>query len=306
MKLVYGFPFNTCPPYPDFTDGGVLRDLARQAEARGFAGVFLTEHPAPSQAWRESGGHDALDPFVGLSHVSAVTERLRLFTYLTVIPYRNPFLLAKTVATLDRLSGGRLELGTGTGYQKGEFAALGVAFDERNELFDESLEVMKAAWTGEPVAFQGRHFGARANALLPTPAQSPHPRMWFGGNSRVTLRRVVDHDGGWMPLPNNPAASRALHSPPLVGLGDLARYLETLRSLADRSGKPGPPVLYCMPRPSQVGPGARLSHVKEVAALGIEWFSINGEGTTAAEAQRFVDEVADELAGEMEPPSAAG
>jgi probable F420-dependent oxidoreductase len=282
MKVVYGFPLHSCPPWPDFTDGAVLLDLARRAERRGYAGVFFTEHPAPSQLWRESGGHDALDPFVALGAVAAVTERVRLFTYLTVVPYRNPFLLAKTVATLDRLSAGRVELGTGTGYQKGEFAALGVDFAERNELFDESLAVMKAAWTGEPVAFSGRHFSSRGNTLQPTPVQTPGPRLWFGGNSRLTLQRVVDHDGGWMPLPNSAQSTRALHSPKLEGLEDLAGYLE-------------PPVLYCLPRLKDLGPGERVAHVRRVEELGIDWFSVNGEGTTAEEAAAFLDDVADEL-----------
>ena len=301
MKLVYGLPLHSCPPWPDFTDGGVLLDLGRQAEARGCAGVFLTEHPAPSQAWRESGGHDALDPFVALGAVSAVTERLRLFTYLTVVPYRNPFLLAKTVATLDRISGGRLELGTGTGYQKGEFAALGVDFDERNELFDESLEVMKLAFTGEPVVYEGRHFRSKGNALLPTPIQQPSPRLWFGGNSTITLQRIVDHDGGWMPLPNARSSTRALHSPALEGLDDMARYLERLGGMASEAGKPMPPVLYCLPRATQLASGDRLDHVRQVAGLGVEWFSVNGEGTNAAEASAFLDDITSELAGEMEP-----
>ncbi len=83
-----------------------MTDLAVLVEEAGFAAAWLTEHPAPGQAWRESGGHDALDPFVGLALVAAATSTLRLLTYLTVVPYRNPFLLAKAVASLRRLVGG--------------------------------------------------------------------------------------------------------------------------------------------------------------------------------------------------------
>jgi probable F420-dependent oxidoreductase len=294
MRLAYGFPFHSAPPHLELCSGEALATLARRAEDRGFDAAFLTEHPAPSQAWREAGGHDAIDPFVGLGLVAGVTTRLRLLTYLTVVPYRNPFLLAKAVATLDRLSSGRVELGMGAGYMKGEFAALGVDFDRRNELFDEALAVMVAAFTGEPVAFEGAAVSARANAVQPTPVQQPHPPFWFGGNSRRTLRRVVAHGGGWMPLPNARASARHLRSPPLETLDDLAALLGELRRSAEDAGAPAPPVMYCLPRQPDLGrPLAEL--VGALADLGVGWLSVNGEGTTVAEALDFVDRSAESL-----------
>jgi probable F420-dependent oxidoreductase len=294
VQLAYGFPFHTAPPHLEFCSGEALATLAHRAEDRGFDAAFLTEHPAPSQAWREAGGHDALDPFVGLGLVAGVTTHLRLLTYLTVVPYRNPFLLAKAVATLDRLSGGRVELGMGSGYMKGEFAALGVDFDERNALFDEALEVMVAAFTGKPVAYAGRRVRARGNVLQPTPVQQPHPPFWFGGNSRRTLRRVVDHAGGWMPLPNTRASARHLHSPPLESLDDLAALLVELRRLAEEAGSPRPPVMYCLPRQPDLGtPLTEL--VGALTDLGVTWVSVNGEGKTMGEALDFLDRSAEAL-----------
>ena len=108
----------------------------------------LTEHPIPGANWLAHGGHQTLDPFVGLAFAAAVTERIRLLTHLSVVPYRNPFLLAKSAATLDRCSKGRFILGIGTGYHKTEFFALGVDFDERNALFDEALEVLPTSVVG--------------------------------------------------------------------------------------------------------------------------------------------------------------
>lgn len=103
-------------PIPDaLVSGDFLAELGRRAEAAGFDAVFFTEHPMPGDEWLHSGGHDALDPFVALAYVAAATTTLRLFTNLTVLPYRNPFLLAKAVATLDRVSGGRVILGAGVG-----------------------------------------------------------------------------------------------------------------------------------------------------------------------------------------------
>ena len=270
--------------------GTNLSDLARLAEEAGFAAAWLTEHPAPGQAWREAGGHDALDPFVGLGLVAAATSTLRLLTYLTVVPYRNPFLLAKSVATLDVLSGGRVELGVGAGYMKTEFRALGVDFDQRNTAFDQAIDVMKLAWSGEPVTFAGEGFSARSVASLPMPVQRPHPKLWFGGNSRLTLRRVVEHGGGWMPLPNARATARHLHSPPLESFDDLAVLLVRLHEYADRIGRSGPiDVMYWLPPVTEARDMKR--HVVlagKARELGASWLVVNGQGTTAADARSFV------------------
>jgi len=127
--------------------------------------------------------------------VLLATSRLRLLTHLAVVPYRNPFLLAKSAATLDKISHGRLTLGVGTGYLKTEFFALGVDFDERNELFDEALEVLPLHWKGEPFSYEGKHFTARDVIARPRPAQDPIP-IWIGGNSKLTLRRVAEKAQG--------------------------------------------------------------------------------------------------------------
>ena len=140
MQFIYSMPFWSCPPNPAFLSQDAIIALSVAAEEAGFAAVSFTEHPIPDESWRITGGHDGLDPFIGLAIAAAVTKKLRLLTYLCVLPYRNPFLLAKTVATLDVLSGGRLILGAGVGYQEAEYAALGVDYAERNALFDEALE----------------------------------------------------------------------------------------------------------------------------------------------------------------------
>jgi probable F420-dependent oxidoreductase len=290
VKVAYGFPYHDAPARPDFLVGENLTDLAVLVEQSGFAAAWLTEHPAPAQAWRESGGHDALDPFVGLALVAAATSTLRLLTYLTIVPYRNPFLLAKSVATLDAVSGGRVELGMGAGYMKTEFRALGVDFDVRNTLFDQSLEVMKLAWTGEPVTFEGLGVSARQVTPYPPSVQRPHPPLWFGGNSQLTLRRVVAHNAGWMPLPNPRSTARHLRSPALESFDDLATLLERVRSLAASSGRTDPiNVMYWLP---PVGDTAELKrHVamaNKARELGVNWVVVNGEGTTITEARAFV------------------
>src|SRR6201996_7413437 len=192
--------------YPDLTglegdmlDSGPVAGLARVAEDAGWDGFAFTEHPAPGLRWLETGGHQTLDPFVALGYVAAVPSRLKLLTYLSVLPYRNPMLLAKAAATVDILSGGRFILGAGTGYNKSEFHALGVDFDERNALFDEALEVLPLHWSGEPFSYTGRHFSARDVIARPRPPQQPIP-IWLGGNSKLTRRRVAERADGWMPM----------------------------------------------------------------------------------------------------------
>ncbi|RMH69972.1 MAG: LLM class F420-dependent oxidoreductase, partial [Actinomyces sp.] len=181
--------------------------------------------------------HQSLDPFVALSFAAAVTERLRLLTYLSVAPYRNPCLLAKTAASVDALSGGRLVLGLGTGYLKGEFRALGVDVDERNLLFDEALDVLPRHWSGEPFDYDGTHFTCRGTIGLPRPVQDPIP-IWIGGNAHRTLERVARRARGWMPLVGPAELFGTVRSPAVTGPDDLARRIGRLAELAgDRFGE---------------------------------------------------------------------
>src|SRR5215213_4860025 len=128
MKPWFTYPLVTHPFHPDFVNRRGLVRLARAAEAAGFEGIGFTDHPAPSHKWLNAGGHDALDPFVALAVVAATTERMRLIPNIVVLPYRNPFLVAKASATLDVLSDHRFVLSVATGYLRSEYRALGVDF----------------------------------------------------------------------------------------------------------------------------------------------------------------------------------
>jgi probable F420-dependent oxidoreductase len=234
VEYTLTYPLLHHPSPPELFTGAAVAEVARAAEAAGFDALAFTEHPIPSDRWLGAGGHDALDPFIALTWAAASTERLRLLTNITVVAYRNPFLLAKTVATLDSLSGGRMILGAAAGYLKSEFRALGVDFDERNDLFDEALEVLSMAWSGEPVTFTGRHFSAAGNVLVPTPVQQPPP-VWIGGNSRAARRRAARWAQGWMPFatPANPT----VRTPAILTADDLAPLLAELSSFARDEGR---------------------------------------------------------------------
>ena len=162
----------------------------------------MTDHPAPDAKWLAGGGHHALDPFVALSFAAAATTRIRVQTHILVLPYRNPLLTAKSVLSLDVLSGGRVILGVAPGYLKPEFAALGVDFDERNELTDEAIDVMRQLWTDGEIETVGRHFRTRGTTMRPPVVQKPHPPIWIGGNSTAAIRRAAERGQGWVPFPN--------------------------------------------------------------------------------------------------------
>ena len=228
MRYIVGYP-EIQGADGDLLDNGDVGELAAVAEASGWHGFALTEHPIPGARWLANGGHQTLDPFVGLAFAAAATSTIKLLTYLIVLPYRNPFLTAKAAATLDRLSHGRLILGVGTGYQKSEFFALGVDIDERNALFDEALDVMPLAWTGEPFSFDGRHFSARDVVAKPPSAQQPIP-IWIGGNSRQTLRRVAEKAQGWMPLGGTPLLAKTSKTAHIASREDLRIKIDQVRS----------------------------------------------------------------------------
>ena len=185
----------------------------------------------------EGGGHQTLDPFVALGAAAAVTERIKLLTYLAVVPYRNPLLLAKAAASVDLLSNGRFILGMGTGYLKSEFFALGVDFDERNELFDEALDVMPLHWSGEKFSYEGRHFNARDVIARPSPRRGTIP-IWIGGNAKITRRRVATRAQGWMPMSGPPEMATTTRTADLSGLDDIGAAIRELKEMAgDRAAR---------------------------------------------------------------------
>ena len=135
-----------------------------------------------------------------LSLVAAASRKLRLQTGILVLPYRNPFITARSVATLDVFSRGRVTLGVGAGYLKGEYFALGVDFERRNDIMDEYIRALKAAWSGEEFSFKGTGYEARGARILPAPLQRPHPPLLIGGNSHRAIRRAVELGDAWCPF----------------------------------------------------------------------------------------------------------
>jgi len=260
----------------EFQNGAAVRAMAQAIEAAGIDACFITEHPAPTTVWRQSGGHDALDPFAGLAFVACATTRLKLHTNLVVLPYRNPFLTAKSAATLDVLSDGRLIMGAGVGYLQGEYEALGVDFAARGALMDEAIETMKAAWGETEVVREGRGFNARGNLPRPRPVQTPHPPIWAGGNSERAMRRAAELCDGWSPMFAGEAMSKRAGTDQITSHEDLRAKIETLRGRLASVGR-SRPFDICIGPQNQLQACTRdaaermVDELGQLAKLGVTW-----------------------------------
>jgi probable F420-dependent oxidoreductase len=269
MRFTIGLPTDHVTRVEEFVTGDAVMACARTAETAGFDACFVTDHPAPDAKWLAGGGHHALDPFVALSFAAAATDRIRLQTHILVLPYRNPLLAAKSVLSLDVLSGGRVILGVAPGYLKPEFAALGVDFDERNELTDEAIDVMCRIWTDGEIETEGRHFRTRGTTMRPLPVQRPHPPIWIGGNSTAAIRRAAERGQGWVPFPNPGGRTSRVRTPELSNIEELRRRVDILREHAATIGRTEP-VDICFSTFAD-DPDESIEELHVLEAIGVTW-----------------------------------
>jgi len=223
MKLgLYGINLGPC------AEPEAAASVARAAEEAGFESLWTAEHvvlpdpqvpPSPVPARTRF-----LDPAVALAHLAAHTRRVRLATGIVILPQRNPVVLAKEMASVDVLSGGRLIFGIGAGYLRPEFEALGAPFEDRGERTDEYIEAIRALWTQEAPRFEGRFVSFGGIDAQPRPVQKPHPPIVVGGMSPPALRRAVRQGNGWYGFALDPGAT--------------ARCVEGLRAAGQRVERP--------------------------------------------------------------------
>jgi len=301
MEFSIQLPTDRVDPPEEFLSAQAISEIARCIEGAGFDAAYVTDHPAPTDPWLGSGGHQTLDPFVALSFAAAATQRLRLQIHVLIVAYRNPFLSAKAIASLDVLSGGRVIAGVAAGYLEGEFEALGVDFADRNDLTDERLREMKRIWQGGSIDLEGRDFRASGITTLPTPQQQPHPPLWIGGNSRRAIRRAVDLADGWLPFPTPPAMAARVRTAVLTNLDDLRDRIAYLHDYATQVGRTEPLDIAFVPFGMRMNDPEPLDVVRfrdvidELEELGVTWLTVGPPAGTRAEycdwARRFGDEV---------------
>jgi len=227
------------PTASPMTTSALLDVVAEGAEQRGIGTIWVGEHvvlfteyesrypyaddgriPAPP-------GSGLLDPLVTLTYLAARTETVRLGTAMLLLPQRNPVYVAKEVATLDWLSGGRVDLGIGVGWLKEEFDALNTPWAQRGKRTDEYLEVLHTLWTDDVSSFTGETYQLPPCEMFPKPLQDPQPPVHIGGETPAALRRAAQHGQGWHTFNRSPAQLAE-------GLAELDTHLEAAgRSRAD-------------------------------------------------------------------------
>lgn len=206
-------------------------EIGREAEARGFESLWFPEHshiptsratpwggregapPLPEFYWR------TYDQFVALAAVAATTERIRLGTGICLVAQRDPIWLAKQVASLDRISGGRFLFGIGYGWNKEELAHHGVRYGDRRDRLRESILAMRQLWTDDEAEFQGEHVSFSSSWAWPKPTQAPHPPVILGGAAGPrTAAHIAEFCDGWMPIGGRHALD--------TGLAEIAKACE--------------------------------------------------------------------------------
>lgn len=296
MRFTFTHPMHSHPYNPELVTGAGIAAVAAAAEKAGFDGFGFTDHPAPTERWLQAGGHDAVDPFVAMGFAAATTTTLRLVPNIVVLPYRNPFVVAKAGATLDLLSQGRFTLAVGVGYLKREFTALGVQFDERAALFEEALEVIRGIWTTDDFSYQGRHFTAEGITAHPCPVSDPHPPIWIGGNTAAARRRVVKFGDGWCPFAA-PAMLAKTARTAEMDADRLAAGVDDLRRRFDEADRDFSAIDITFTNPDGGTPGADdfnadayLSGLEKLAAVGVTWVQVGLPGDSLAHVLDTIEE----------------
>ena len=198
-------------------------DMAKKAEELGFDSVWVSDHVVVPDRYVGRFSKVFYDPFILLSAIAAQTRKVKLGTSVIILPYRNPIIVAKMIATLDILSEGRVIFGVGTGWMREEFDTLGVPHSERGRRTDEYIRIFKELWEKDEPRFEGEFFQFSNIKFYPKPFQKPHPPTWTGGGGKRAIKRAVQFGNGWHPTWVSPE--------------DMEREITYLTNLAKNSGR---------------------------------------------------------------------
>jgi probable F420-dependent oxidoreductase len=232
----------TLPTSGPAADPSALGALAQAAEQLGFDSIWLSDHLvvperiSSSYPYSDDGRapwtptQAYLEPLASLAYVAGMTRKVRLGTHVLVMPYRHPLITAKMVATIDTLSGGRVDLGIGVGWMREEFEALdSPSYDRRGAVTDEQVALLKAVWTNDVTDFRGEFYQFERLGAHPHPVQKPHPPIWVGGHTGPALRRTARLADGWLPI--------GARGPALLPPEEIARNYATIRAEAEKLGR---------------------------------------------------------------------
>ncbi len=283
--------------------------IAQAADRLGFHYLTVSDHivcPREIDAkypysdtgefpWTVEGGGDCMEQFTLMAWLCAATTNIRILSSVAVLPHRNPLFMAKSIATMDVLSGGRISIGCGTGWMREEFEALGVEFTKRGQVTNEYIEAMKACWTQENPSYDGDFVNFSNLIFAPKPVQDPHPPLWIGGESGPAMRRVAAHGDVWYPFASNPkfrlatpdayreraarvkqAIAEAGRDPSAVGLAyNSPLHLESERQMDDGNRMP-----------MTGSAGNRIGDIQAFAEAGAQFMVVN---LTSNDRQEMLD-----------------
>jgi probable F420-dependent oxidoreductase len=292
MKLTVEFPSVS------YREGHeAVRRFARSVEEVGYDHIDVFDHVVmgyPMEG-RPPGPYAAqmpiLECFILISHLAAVTSRITLGSEVLVLPQRHPTLVAKQVSTLDTLSGGRIRLGIGVGWQESEYEALGENFRTRGKRMDEAIELLRAYWGDERIDFKGQHYPMTAMAMEPKPPQGRKLPIWVGGLSEAAFRRVGKYGDGWL-------ASR------VTDAASARTAIDAIHRAAEAAGRDprtiglqsmvAPPPRDAEGKTFYADHGRVVRGVVELKAMGFVWVALNATAILPAGA-RSVDAMLDNL-----------
>ncbi|MGE0387205.1 MAG: TIGR03619 family F420-dependent LLM class oxidoreductase [Gammaproteobacteria bacterium] len=271
---------------PAWTPGilapAAVKAFARAVEDSGWDALAFTDHPSPSGRWVDSGGEGSADLFTSLGFCAAVTERVRLASYVAVLPYHNGFALAHKVATLDHLSAGRVTLGLGSGYHRAELFAQGADSAQRRPQADETLDVMLRAWRERDMDYRGARHDARGIRLQPHVLQRPHPPLWFHGNSDWGLEHAARIGQGWIGMLTRGPSASTIRTRPLPDLDAIGRRAGDFIAALGRHGRARSEVEIVA---AGIWPmldlrkgwsaDSCLADVHRLAGMGVDWIALN-------------------------------
>lgn len=306
----YGFYLPTRGPLANRSDLSAILDTA---EKLGFASTMVADHiilptkidsayPYTVKGNFLSQG-ECFEQLALMSFVAARTETMRIVSSVMIVPHRNPVFNAKSLATIDVLSEGRVTVGIGVGWMEEEFKALGTApFKDRGRVTDEYVDIFRKLWTGKPVSYQGEHYSFEEVICEPVPIQQPGPPIWIGGHSNPALRRVAKLGDGWHPV----GATAASPLPP----AEMREKLDKIKGMMDANGRDFSKleISYKAPfydggvppegeerRLFTGGKDAALSDIAEFEALGVDELVFDFRADTVSQAldrmQQFGEDI---------------
>jgi probable F420-dependent oxidoreductase len=252
----------------DMTGADVIA-VAQEADRLGFESVLIPEHYLTAAAHLELSGNHYFDASTAQGVIAGATQRITVGSLVTILPLHHPVVLAKSLATLDWLSGGRAAVTFGVGWQVEEFAALGVPFDQRGRMADEYLAAILELWHSDDPCFDGEFVSFKDVAFGPKPIRTPHPPIWLGGDAPAVVRRAARFADGWAPWLTPPAKlpkriDQLCSSPDFDG-----RPFSIFYSLAARNVGIEHEVRHEHAGASEAAPQETIDQCAELASLGV-------------------------------------